>query len=228
MQDHNQTRHIPIRRSPRIRHYPSPSNRFRSVCRALSLEKGRPDAVWSCTRASPSWSRQGKACRYRKSRPGSFDHCRIRDNHVQILALAGVTDGDGLPVFVSPELGESDSTRHLRAILPGASFAETIVPPRTARVTVAAAIARIVLLFIARTPLGVRHLHVRNFVAVHSMTKRVITVQGVRTMWFVDAIAVFVKVVEAGSFSSAARRLGLPRQRSAPKLQAWKSALVCA
>ena len=35
--------------------------------------------------------------------------------------------------------------------------------------------------------------------------------QRFRTMWPVDAIAVFVKVVEAGSFSTAARRLGLPK-----------------
>ena len=50
------------------------------------------------------------------------------------------------------------------------------------------------------------------------MAERVITVQGVRTMWSVDAIAVFVKVVEAGSFSSAARRLGLPKTTVSAKV----------
>ena len=42
--------------------------------------------------------------------------------------------------------------------------------------------------------------------------------QGVWTMWPVDAIAVFVKVVEAGSFSTAARRLGLPKTTVSAKL----------
>ena len=37
-------------------------------------------------------------------------------------------------------------------------------------------------------------------------------------MWSVDAIAVFVKVVEAGSFSSAARRLGLPKTTVSAKI----------
>ena len=47
-------------------------------------------------------------------------------------------------------------------------------------------------------------------------------------MWSVDAIAVFVKVVEAGSFSSAARRLGLPKTTVSAKVAGWKSASVSA
>ena len=37
-------------------------------------------------------------------------------------------------------------------------------------------------------------------------------------MWSVDAIAVFVKVVEAGSFSAAARRLGIPKTTVSAKV----------
>src|SRR5262247_3868041 len=37
-------------------------------------------------------------------------------------------------------------------------------------------------------------------------------------MWSLDAIAVFVKVVEAGSFSTAARRLGLPKTTVSAKV----------
>jgi DNA-binding transcriptional LysR family regulator len=37
-------------------------------------------------------------------------------------------------------------------------------------------------------------------------------------MWSVDAIAVFVKVVEAGSFSTAARRLGIPKTTVSAKV----------
>ena len=37
-------------------------------------------------------------------------------------------------------------------------------------------------------------------------------------MWSVDAIAVFVKVVEAGSFSTAARRLGMPKTTVSAKV----------
>jgi len=37
-------------------------------------------------------------------------------------------------------------------------------------------------------------------------------------MWPVDAIAVFVKVVEAGSFSTAARRMGLPKTTVSAKV----------
>jgi DNA-binding transcriptional LysR family regulator len=37
-------------------------------------------------------------------------------------------------------------------------------------------------------------------------------------MWPVDAIAVFVKVVEAGSFSTAARRLGIPKTTISAKV----------
>src|ERR1700741_3815497 len=37
-------------------------------------------------------------------------------------------------------------------------------------------------------------------------------------MWPVDSIAVFVKVVEAGSFSTAARRLGLPKTTVSAKV----------
>jgi len=39
-----------------------------------------------------------------------------------------------------------------------------------------------------------------------------------RTMWPVDAITVFVKVVEAGSFSAAARRLGVPKTTVSAKV----------
>ena len=45
-----------------------------------------------------------------------------------------------------------------------------------------------------------------------------ITMQPTRTMSPVDAIAVFVKVVEAGSFSAAARRLGIPKTTVSAKV----------
>src|SRR4030095_5921984 len=37
-------------------------------------------------------------------------------------------------------------------------------------------------------------------------------------MWPLDAIAAFVKVVEAGSFSTAARRLGMPKTTVSAKV----------
>src|SRR5262245_34186833 len=39
-----------------------------------------------------------------------------------------------------------------------------------------------------------------------------------RTMWPADAIAVFVKVMETGSFSAAARRLGMPKTTVSAKV----------
>src|SRR5215475_8899711 len=37
-------------------------------------------------------------------------------------------------------------------------------------------------------------------------------------MWHLDAIAVFVKVIEVGSFSAAARRLGVPKTTVSAKV----------
>src|SRR5262245_55732954 len=51
----------------------------------------------------------------------------------------------------------------LKLYLSCASCAETTVPPRIGSATVAAAIASIALLFIARTPLAVPHLQAKSF-----------------------------------------------------------------
>src|SRR5262249_438200 len=53
---------------------------------------------------------------------------------------------------------------------------------------------------------------------VQQMAEYVITVQETWTMSSLDAIAVFVKVVEAGSFSVAARRLGMPKTTVSAKV----------
>jgi hypothetical protein len=80
------------------------------------------------------------ACRCREPRPVSVDHRGIRDDHGKQVSVQ--TGGDDLPVFVSPELGEIEPTRHFTAYL---SCAETNPPPQMPSAARVIETARVVL-----------------------------------------------------------------------------------
>jgi hypothetical protein len=79
--------------------------------------------------------------------PVGVDHHGIGKDQIEFVF--GLTDGDSLPVFISPELREREPTRHLHAAV---SCAARVMPPKAAS-DATMPITGMFLLFISGPPL---------------------------------------------------------------------------
>ena len=81
----------------------------------LAAESGVSPNFSDSNGSSPSWRRRGKVCVAGNADPVGIDQHGIGED--QSVQAAVLTDGDSLPAFVSPELGEREPTRYFQSVL---------------------------------------------------------------------------------------------------------------